>query len=73
MEPQCPTCSVAMVTGSIPVAPSPPCGRLLSWVEGDPETGALSGFNALFAWYYPIQAFRCPKCGLVQLYAAKRQ
>jgi hypothetical protein len=60
-----------MVAGFIPASLHLPSGIVLSWMEGDPEKGLPLGFFS--DWYYPIQALRCPKCGLIQLYATKRK
>jgi hypothetical protein len=48
-------------------------GGALPWAEGEPKFGILGLPNTLDTSFYVMKAFRCPKCGLIQLYATKRR
>jgi hypothetical protein len=42
------------------------------WVGGQPEFGFWGNVKVYDRPRYALQAFRCPECGLIQLYATKR-
>jgi hypothetical protein len=45
---------------------------IASWIEGKPEYSFL-GNAKVDKPEFGVQAFRCPKCGLIKLYAIKRK
>jgi len=74
--PRCPDCKVAMKAGWIPDAAF---GGVIQaqWHEGGPakskNLGVFSGLVTTGTKMMPIQAFRCPDCGLVRTYAFPRK
>ncbi len=69
--PDCPKCNARMEPGFMPDSTwggeIPP-----TWVAGRP-TKAWHGLGALKTKgqaRYPVAAYRCPKCGFLELYAA---
>ena len=76
VEPHCPTCAVPMAvgftfTGIDSYFPGQP-GTWLHWAEGEPTFG-IFGPPLSDKVVYAARAFRCPKCGLIQFYATKRE
>lgn len=68
-HPRCPRCDKAMDRGHLPDVAH---GQVLrgSWARGEPEARRFFGGikydqDALI----PLSAYRCPACGLVELYA----
>ncbi len=39
------------------------------WIPGKPEKSFLHGFKPKKKQQHPIEAFRCEKCGYLELYA----
>jgi len=74
--PRCPDCKVAMKEGWIPDATY---GAVIQchWHEGPPEKakffGMDAGMKATGVRMMPLQAWRCPDCGLVRSYAFPRK
>lgn len=73
--PRCPDCTVAMKKGWIPDATY---GGIMQshWHDGDPEKvsflGIPAGMKGKATHMLPMQAWRCPDCGLVRTYAFPR-
>lgn len=72
MTPNCPTCAIPMAEGFIPDHGFGASRLVGAWVEGAPEFSFLGNAKVGDRPQYVLQAFRCPECGLVQLYAPKR-
>ena len=72
IPPTCSPCDVAMTLGHIPDFAH---GTILqeSWIEGPPEKAGWFGrLNTREKNRYAITAYRCPKCGRLELYATHR-
>jgi hypothetical protein len=39
------------------------------WVGGEPQRGLLGGVKTIGRPTYPLEAFRCSRCGRVELFA----
>jgi hypothetical protein len=70
--PQCPDCRKVMKEGFIP--DSSYAATLQSgWYPGPPDKatflGMPNGVEVFLPGIHPIQAFRCPDCGLLRAYA----
>lgn len=66
----CPKCNMRMERGFIPDYSR---GTVLvgCWLKGVPQKTSwlLGSTQASSGEYFPVGAFRCPKCGFVELYA----
>jgi len=69
MESQCPKCSEEMTAGHI--RDMGLNSGVLTWSEGEAEKNTLGNIKAARV-RYSIEALRCPKCGLVEMFALKR-
>lgn len=67
-ERKCPDCREEMVEGFI--LDMTYGGRLASsWVEGQPERSIWTGVKIKDRVCRTVEAYRCPKCGLLKSYA----
>jgi hypothetical protein len=68
-HPRCPKCDETMDRGHVPdVAHAQ--ALLSSWAPGEPEPRRfLGGIKYDAGALMPLTAYRCPSCGLVELYA----
>lgn len=63
---RCPDCEgeMELVAGKLALIDPPPIPVFRkAKTEGDPQYAALTGF-------LPVNAYHCPKCGLIKLYAS---
>jgi hypothetical protein len=67
----CPKCEGAMVQGFIPDFIHHSINGVCGWHEGQPQASFWKGTKAKLAEGMPIGAFRCNKCGYLELYAGK--
>ena len=68
-HPRCPKCDQAMDRGHVPDVAH---GVVLqsAWAPGDPETRRfVGGIKYHKDELIPFSAYRCPRCGYVELYA----
>ncbi len=71
-EPACSKCGKTMERGHVPDVGY---GQVLvtRWAPGDPEPKRFLGVDGGIKWdekeQIPLVAYRCPMCGLVELYA----
>jgi hypothetical protein len=68
-KPMCPKCDKPMQLGHLPDVAH---GMVLqaSWSEGEPVPRRfIGGIKYAAQMQIPLQAYRCPACGLVELYA----
>ena len=75
MIPNCPTCAGPMIEGFVVDRGHGVSKHAGVWAEGRPEYSFYSFFNRLKLdrrAQFVMQAFRCPNCGLVHLYAHER-
>ena len=71
MEHKCPTCDIPMDEGFIPERTMGAAAQGV-FAEGTPEFGFFGGVKMDGHRLYALTAYRCPRCGLVHLYATKR-
>ena len=64
----CPKCQGAMTEGFVPDA-GPYTRAVGSWVEGRPKASFWSGVTLRGRAQYPIQTWRCGRCGFLESYA----
>ena len=69
-EPQCPTCGVPMAVGFLPDR-SYASTFVSTWVTGKPEFSFVGNAKVNDRPQYFVQAYRCPRCGLVHPYALR--
>ena len=73
--PHCAACDREMAPGYVP---GPPGFGVLEpalaagWIAGDLKQASVAGVQAPWEQRWPIVAYRCPSCGLLQLYAQPR-
>jgi Domain of unknown function (DUF6487) len=72
MVPNCTACSEAMVEGYLPDHGHGVTTYVEVWVQGEPILTLLGNADIDSAPKYFINAYRCPKCGIIQLYGTKR-
>jgi hypothetical protein len=68
----CPHCAVALVEGFVLDHGHGDTRRIGVWVEGTPEMTFFGNAKVDNRANYYLEAFRCPQCGLVQMYANDR-
>ena len=69
--PECPACRVRLEEGF--VAQTGREGtKLLSWTEGQPESGFFGGVKTRGRRRFDLGAFRCPRCGWVIWFAPEK-
>ena len=69
--PSCPDCKIDLEEGFILDRDDSVSGSLALWVKGSPRKG-IYGVSMASSRTYPMQAYRCRKCGLLRLYANGR-
>lgn len=72
MIPNCTTCSEAMVEGYLPDHGHVATVTVGVWAQGAPKETLFGNADIDSTPKYLIKAFRCPKCGIIQLYGTKR-
>ena len=70
VDSKCAKCGGAMEEGFVRDVLQGGCTPA-TWVEGQPEWSFWSGTKTSGKEQFRLQAFRCAKCGLVELYARK--
>ena len=68
-EPECPECRVRMELGHVLDAGNGDRLKRVSWTEGEPEKGGLSGFRVKGKRQYATISWRCPRCGWLLWFA----
>jgi hypothetical protein len=71
--PRCWQCSVEMVEGFIADVGHLRAVDVGTWVEGAPERTALGSAKTSFRDRYFLQAYRCPQCGRVEMFALEKR
>lgn len=66
--PKCAKCSADMVEGFLPDETRGP-REIAIWVAGKPELGLLGSVKIDGREAHRVRAFRCTKCGYLELYA----
>jgi hypothetical protein len=67
----CPKCEGAMVQGFIPDFFHHSASGVGGWNEGPPKKSFWTGTKAALSKGIPVGAFRCSRCGFLELYASK--
>jgi predicted nucleic-acid-binding Zn-ribbon protein len=67
----CPKCEGAMVQGFVPDFHQHSANRVGGWHEGPPKKSFWTGTKVERSEGIPIGAFRCNRCGFLELYANK--
>ena len=70
MHHDCPKCSQPMTAGHIRDMGLNP--ELLTWSEGQAQRNTLGSIETSRV-RYSVEAYRCPNCGLVEMYALERK
>jgi predicted nucleic-acid-binding Zn-ribbon protein len=65
----CPKCKTSMQEGYVIDYGDTNTRRAASWISGQPERGFLFGLAIKGKQQTTLQAFRCPACSYVELYA----
>ena len=68
-EPRCPQCRDAMEEGFVLELADNNRKGVAQWIEGETEKSFWTGLNLKERKSFPIVAYRCPRCGLLQDYA----
>ena len=68
---KCPKCEEAMVQGFIPDFFHHSASGVGGWHEGAPKASFWTGTKASLSEGMPVGAFRCNRCGFLELYAGK--
>lgn len=71
--PLCTSCRTPTVLGFIPDFAHNSANRVLIWYDQAPEYGLIGNIKRPVAPGYNISAYRCPKCGKLELYALERE
>lgn len=67
----CPKCEGTMVQGFIPDFFQHSASGVVGWQESAPKSSFWTGTNASRKQGIPVGAFRCDRCGFLELYANK--
>jgi hypothetical protein len=65
----CTQCGGPTSTGFVLETAIPHARTTPIWVEGEPENASWGGLKVKDRANYPIVAYRCTKCGHLELYA----
>ena len=68
-QPKCARCSASMQRGFLFDRSHHDSGKAASWIEGAPERSFWGGTKTRGKARHPITAYRCERCGYVELYA----
>lgn len=69
--PQCPHCRLAMEEGFLADRGEANQVKPLRWVDGPPERSFWLGTKTRGKEQYQVTAFRCGRCGRLELYAVE--
>ncbi len=68
-QPNCPSCRERMEAGFVLDTGHGGSRKEAKWIEGQPEKSFWVGIKIEGKKQFPIQAFRCPRCGMLVNYA----
>jgi hypothetical protein len=71
--PTCTHCTVPMAEGFIADVGHAGFVNVGTWIEGVPEKTAFGSAKTTFRDRYLLQAFRCPQCGRVEMFALEKR
>jgi hypothetical protein len=68
-EQECPVCRVRMEKGHVLEYGNSDRLKRVTWTEGEPEKGALTGYRTKGRRQYATVTLRCPRCGWLLWFA----
>ena len=71
--PTCSHCAEPMSEGFIADTGHHGIVDVATWIEGEPEKSLIGSTKTNFRNRFLMQAYRCPKCGRVELFAIRRR